>query len=235
MVHSSSLLHWRGMLGRKTPPARLVPIVKNVTGVDGMYKEILSSLWEENRFQIVFSTIMLLKEPLSIIGLESLLQLESRDIIFDLLRIQSIVIVPDDNSAKVEIVHTSLRDFSTSLDRSGVLCTDTAEKHLQLVVSCLQVMSTSTPNEGVFKEEEAIDYASIHWLEHLHLVLQRPGSLSVECDSLMEKLTSFMSHAFDAWFTTMVLRRELEPCLDLLYRIIEQANVSQPLVDTKPR
>ena len=116
MVYSSSLLHWRGMSGTEI----LVPIVKNITGVDGMYKEILSSHWDENRFQIVFSTIMLLKKPFSIIELESLLQLDSREILFDLLCIQSIVIVPDDNSSKVEIVHTSLRDFSTSLECSGV-------------------------------------------------------------------------------------------------------------------
>jgi len=211
------------------PPIRLVPIVKNITGIDDMYKEILSPLWEKNRFQIVFSTIMLLKKPLSIIELESLLQVDSREITSDLLYIQSIVTVPDDDSAKVEIVHTSLRDFSTSLERSGVFYADTAENHLQLAISCLQVMSTTAP-QGVF-EEDAAAYASIYWLEHLHLVLQRPGSLPAECDPLTEKLTIFISRAFDAWFTTMMLRKDGESNLDLLYRIIEQANVSQPLVD----
>jgi len=207
------------------PPVRLVPIVKNITGVDGMYKEILSPLWKENRFQTVFSTIILLKIPFSIFGLESLLQLDSREVISDILRVQSIVIVPDDNSTKVEIVHTSLRDFSTSLERSGVFYTDTAENHLQLAISCLQVMSMLAPKLGGVFEEEATAYASRFWLEHLQLALQRPGSL-VGCDTLTEKLAGFTLHAFDTWFTTMVMKRSDKILEELLYSIFRNVNVA---------
>ena len=61
------------------PPQRLKLIVERHNGVDGMYTEIIQQFWGRELFRIVFSTIMLLRTPLSVVGLASFLDLSIQD------------------------------------------------------------------------------------------------------------------------------------------------------------
>ena len=209
------------------PPRRLRPIVETHTGVDDMYEEILTQFWKDNYFQAVFSTIILLKYPLSVTGLESLLDFRDNRLLFELLKIQSILLIPDDDEKPVDIVHTSLRDFSTSLQRSGDLCVESAESHLRITMCCLQVMAMQS--EQLLFEAEAAKYASRCWIEHLHLTFKTTDSHYVRYDALAEKLELFIGQCFQAWFNT-VLNTEgssaTEGKLELLKAILQQSKVS---------
>ena len=185
------------------PPLRLRPIVEAHTGVDDMYKEILTQFWNDNCFQAVFSTIMLLKSPLSVTGLESLLNLGDNRVLFELLKIQSVVLIPDDDEKPVDIVHTSLRDFSTSLQRSEIFCVESSQNHLHITMCCLQVMVTEP--EQVFFEGEAAKYASRYWIDHLHIAFKDRDSLYVWYDALVEELELFTRQCLKAWFNTIAI------------------------------
>ena len=136
----------------------------------------------------------------------------------------------------MDIVHTSLRDFSTSLQRSGDLCVESAESHLRITMCCLQVMAMQS--EQLLFEAEAAKYASrcwiehLHltcWIEHLHLTFKTTDSHYVRYDALAEKLELFIGQCFQAWFNT-VLNTEgssaTEGKLELLKAILQQSKVS---------
>ena len=213
------------------PPRRLRPIVEAHTGVDGMYKEILMQFWNDNCFRTVFSTIILLKSPLSVTDLESLLNFHDNRILFELLKIQSILLIPDNDEKPVDIVHTSLRDFSTSWQRSENLCVESFENHLRIAVRCLQVMATES-EQFAFKGGAA-KYAALYWIEHLHLTFMNADSHHVWCDSFVQALEVFIRHCFQAWFNTVSSPegpRATDGKLKLLQAILQKSKVSLPLV-----
>ena len=215
------------------PPRRLRPIVEAHTGVDEMYREILIQFWNDNYFKIVFSTIILLKRPLSITGLGTLLNFGDNRILFEILKIQSVLHIPDDDKKAVDIVHTSLRDFSTSFQRSGALCVISSENHLRIALCCLQVMATQS-RQFIFKEDVA-EYASWHWLDHLHLTFWYTDLQYVQYDSLGEKLEVFTRAGFQAWFNTLLSHRgvaEAQDNLQVLNGFLQKAKVSLPLIFT---
>lgn len=217
------------------PPLRLRPIVEAHTGVDGMYSEILTRFWNDDDFRTVFSIVILLMRPLSITELASLLNCSNRQILFEILKVQSILLVRDDDAKVVDIVHTSLRDFSTSPQRSGILCVESAENHLRIATCCLQVMATQS-EQVVFKAEPA-KYAFSHWIEHLHLTLEYAGSHYVLFDWFVAQLELFTKKGFQAWFNTMLHLHGSYATgdeLDSLESVIRDSKVSLPLAVSHP-
>ena len=211
------------------PPRRLRPIVEAHIGVDEMYEEILTQFWNDDCFQAVFSTIKILKYPISVTGLESLLNLHDNRILFELLKIQSVFLIPDDDKKPVDIVHTSLRDFSSSLQRSGILWVDSSENHLRIAICCLQAMITQS--EQFIFEGYAAKYASRYWIDHLYYPFYDEDSPHVrhDFDSLVWKLELFTRRCFQAWFNTAMNTEGPFPSdkkLQLLQAILQKSKVS---------
>lgn len=212
------------------PPLRLRPIVEAHTGVDGMYSEILTQHWNDVDFRTVFSIVILLQDPLSVTGLGFLLNLSNRRILFEILKIQSILLIPDDDEKDVDIVHTSLRDFSTSPQRSGILCVKSAENHLHITTCCLQVMATQS--ERFVFEADAAKYASSYWIDHLLLTFESAGSRDVLSDGLVDQLELLTKECFQAWFNTVLyLGRYSETSAQVtsLTGVVHNSKVSLPL------
>ena len=184
------------------PPLRLKPIVEAHTGVDGMYREILNQFLDDEHFWTVFSTVILLRRPLSVTGLGSLLNFGNRLVLFELLKIQSILHIPDDDHKAVDIFHTSLRDFSTSSQRAGTLCVKSSENHLPIVRCCWQIMVTQA-EQFLFKGEAA-RYASCYWIKHFHLAFKDADSHYGWYNSLVEEMELLIMQCFQTWFNTML-------------------------------
>ena len=196
-----------------------------------MYREILIPLWDDSYFQIVFSTIILLKRPLSVTGLECLLNFRENQILSELLKIQSVLLIPDDDEKAVDIVHTSLRDFSMLFQRSGILCVESSENHLRIAICCLQVMLRQS-GQLVF-ETEAAKYACYYWIEHLHLTVKDTNSRYVRYDSLVEELEIFLRQSFQTWFNTISNTKGTDAIkgeLNLLQTILSDIKVCLALV-----
>ena len=225
-IFASTLAKYIGK-GRE-PPQRLKLIVERHDGVDGMYKEIIQQFWGDKHFTIVFSTIILLRRPLSITGLASLLDLTVPEIIIEISKIQSILVIPTDNNTPVDVVHTSLRDFSISKKRSEVLFVNSPQNHLITAERCLKVMSTQS-GVVVFEEEAAV-YASEQWHDHLRHTLEHLDSNYLKCDSTVLKI--FVGQSFKTWFNTILSMSLDDEICDATKIIIQKAKVSQPFLQT---
>ena len=207
----------------REPPQRLKLIVERHNGVDGMYTEIVEQFWGDEHFPIVFSTIMLLRTPLSVMGLASLLDLTIPDILTEILKIQPILVIPADNSTPVDVVHTSLRDFSVSKERSGAIFVNTPENQLITAQRCLKVMSRES-GVVVLKGETAI-YAYRHWHGHLLLTLEDPDYIDLQRD-LLAALNFFVAQSFKIWFNTIIFNSGYDEIYAALTNIIQKAMVS---------
>ena len=207
----------------REPPQRLKLIVERHNGVDGMYREIVEQFWGHEHFPIVFSTIMLLRRPLSVIGLASLLDLTIPDILTEIFKIQSILVIPADNKTPVDVVHTSLRDFSVSKERSGAIFVNTSRNQLITAERCLKVMSTQSG--VVVLEGEAAIYAYRHWHGHLLLTLEDPDYIDLQRD-LLAALNFFVAQSFKIWFNTIIFNSGYDEIYAALTNIIQKAMVS---------
>ena len=190
----------------RAPPERLKSAVEIHTGLDGAYIEIMNEFcnefWNDELFQTVFSTIMLLQRPFSVFSLARLLNLTPSEILIEILKIQSIAIIPSDVDTPVDIVHASLRDFSISPTRTGRFCVGTPEHHLSVVERCLEVMLVNS--EQVVFDEDPMIYAASFWHKHLLLTLNA-DSYGLQYDSLVNRLEIFTRQAADTWSNTFIL------------------------------
>ena len=207
----------------REPPQRLKLIVERHNGVDGMYTEIIQQFWEHEHFPIVFTTIMLLRTPLSVVGLASLLRLTIPDILTEIFKIQSILVIPADNKTPVDVVHTSLRDFSVSKERSGAIFVNTPQNKLITTECYLKVMSTQSG--VVVLEGEAAIYAYRHWHGHLLLTLEDPDYIDLQRD-LLAALNFFVAQSFKIWFNTIILNGGYDEIYAALANTIQEAKVS---------
>ena len=210
------------------PPHRLRLVVESHNGVDDMYKIIIEPLSRDVRFAIVFSTIMLLRTPLSVTDLASLLDLTVPDILIEIFKIQSILVIPTDNKTPVDVVHTSLRDFSASKERSEALFVNTPQNHLLTAERCLKVMLTQSG--GIVFEGGAARYASEHWHVHLRLSLEDRDSKYLRYDLPVLKL--FLKQ-FKIWFNTILNGYKHDEIYAGLKTFIQKAEVSPPSAQLK--
>ena len=213
----------------KEPPQRLKFIEERHNGVDGMYTEIIQQFWRDEHFWIVFSTIMLLCRPLSVMGLASLLDLTIPDILTEVLKIQNILVILADNETPVDVVHTSLWDFSVSKERSGAIFVNTPENQLITAKHCLKVMLMESG--VVVLEGEAAKYALEYWHGHLLLTLGDPDSIYLQ-NNLPSTLSFFVAQSFKMWFNTIILDSKYDEIYAAHTNIIQKAMVSPPSSQT---
>ena len=190
--------------GSDLPHLQLQSVLKHHDGLDPVYTQILSVAARNNDFDAVLGTLMLLMDPLPIKSLATLLRLDPARILHALRGLQSILIIPEDDDNPIQPIHTSLRDFLTSRERSNDLFIRPKERHSNIAIDCLQTLCIS--NSGPFFDAtgySAQGYACCEWIFHLHC------SMKTEMldDSLIPLLIDFTSNNFDVWVNTILLLR----------------------------
>ena len=178
-------------------------------GLDGLYAQVLTGAPRDENFNRVISTIMLLTEPIPIVYLAHLLGLRPKDIVQASLGLQSILMIPGDDDKPITLLHTSLRDFLTSPERSHDLYINPPVRHLFVAADCLRVL-VDRPNDDIFYGKREM-YACLNWCHHFVRGVTEagedlPGLLSEI--SLMGFLTDFASKSMDVWVNTSILGRE---------------------------
>ena len=143
---------------------------------------------------------MLLANPLPIKSLATLLQLDPVHILQALKGLQSILIIPEDDDNPIRPIHTSLRDFLTSWERSNDLFIQPEVRHFHIAIDCLQTLCI--PNSHPFFETErsAQHYACRQWTFHL-LASAKTEMLG---DSLFSLLIDFASNNFNVLVNTIL-------------------------------
>jgi hypothetical protein len=181
--------------GSDLPHRKLSIALGAHAGLDPLYTQVLSAGAHCHIFKRVLGTIMLLAYPVSIISLGHLLQLETADILRALLRIQSIVLIPEDDEQPVQLFHTSLRDFLTSQPRSGKFFIDPPICHTSIAIDCLKLMAVSLKRDSVFRGAVS-EYVCGNWCHHLHQSLIERGNNFLNPSfkySVLSCLTNFKS------------------------------------------
>ncbi|KZP14461.1 WD40 repeat-like protein [Athelia psychrophila] len=146
------------------------------------------------RLRLLLGTIVLLQDPLSFHGIQQLLKhepvnrFEVQSMRQTLMRLHSIILVPEDDNAVIRTLHPSFFDFITSPDRCSIsrLLVDTSQQHTLLLAACLRTMQDlkrnicELPDPSVLNSEvvdlssriakfmpPAQQYACRHWGTHL--------------------------------------------------------------------
>ena len=202
--------------GSDLPQSQLQKVLKHHDGLDPVYTQILSVAARNKDFDAVLGTLMLLANPLPIKSLATLLRLDPVHILQALKGLQSILIIPEDDDNPIRPIHTSLRDFLTSRERSNDLFIQPEERHVHISIDCLQILCI--PNGQLFFETgrsaQHYEYACCQWIFHLH-GSAKTGMLD---DSLFPLLIDFASNNFNVWVNT-ILRLRVDT--DIIYNQID--------------
>ncbi|TDL30207.1 hypothetical protein BD410DRAFT_780754 [Rickenella mellea] len=229
-IFASTLLRY---VEAATMPHRELPKLLDAhVGIDPLYSQVLSFASRDDHFDRVLGTVILLQESLPLPQLSHLLQLEYEEVLVELLQVQSVLKVPEDDKQPVQLMHTSLRDFLTTEERSKTFFINPPACHAGITVDCLRVIMD---HEGdTFLDGKAEIYASQNWYQHflnivtgenINIVLNSPS-----CNPVIRSLEEFrLRQIFDLWVNTVILQRRqiVRRALSILNEIIQSLNQLQ--------
>lgn len=182
-----------------------------------------------NRLKMVLGTILILQDPLPPIALEKLLRLVPNTIHSTLAHLHSVVIVPEDDTQGVRIIHPSFFDFMTDPGRcmDAKFAVNTRAQHTLLAHTCLETMQAlrrdmcNIKNPTILNDEVKdlsvrisvhipphLQYACRHWAFHL--------ANAMASDVLLDLLKEFSSKYLLNWVEVCSLLGELRSALLVL-------------------
>ena len=156
----------RYMEGRGSPQANLRKVLTRHVGADLLYDHIISEANECPNFNRVIGTLVYLREPIPILDLAQLLQLDVSEIRSALEACHSVLIIPNSNDDSIRPYHASLRDYLTDRERSDNAFCDPAQFHASITVACLRATSNN-PSK----------YAWLEWYYHASCLIASANGL----------------------------------------------------------
>ena len=151
----------------------------------------LRTVKNSSRLKLVLGSIIFLRDPLPAPNLERLLNMNSENsdrspVHTTLIHLHSIVILPEDATRAIRLLHPSFSDFLINSDRclNAKLIVNTGAQHTLLAQGCLYAMrdlrrdmcgieSSTVLQNGSLSARIAryisphLQYACRHWLSHL--------------------------------------------------------------------
>ena len=240
----AKLLRGTTMLGGSSPYHHLDQLYLQV--LNHAYPDISSDL--AGRVKSVLGSIILLRDPLSARNLEHLLNLnyESADsnyrpIQTTLVHLHSVVILPEDDTQVVRLLHPSFFDFLIDPDRclNMKLVVDIGAQHTLLTQGCLHAMRDLRRNmcgiesSTAFQNEIAglsaritryipphLQYACRHLTSHL--------ACAMVSDILVDQLKHFCSEGLLHWIEVCSLLGDLRRLLVSLDTVQRALAVRHP-------
>lgn len=208
-------------------------------GLDELYSQVLHKALPETagavrreRFQTIVGTIVLLLNPLPLSAIERFLRLESGSVRIALMRLYSIMTVPNTDNDVARVVHPSFPDYLTDSRRAGSLYYINPQEHhgrlailsFKSMISLLKrdICDTKDPKKCNADIEDLqsrlqtvapaeLRYACEHWA--VHVSRSSPDNLTV-----LNLLQSFTSSHFLYWLELLSLVGQLDvgiPCVKL--------------------
>ncbi|KAI9727364.1 MAG: hypothetical protein M1834_008435 [Cirrosporium novae-zelandiae] len=240
---------------------RLSRLLKNDAGgsekIDDMYTQILESVTfdfsdEEKqqyfqKFRCIVGTIILLSDPLSVVGLSRLLNMDENDVKAELSGLGSILNIPKSEEAPIHLFHLSFHDFLLGEKRckNPNLFIPEAKTHKDLVGCCLDLMSKtltqnicylSGPGVLVSEIEESkvleylpahVQYACEYWAAHLERLQNHQENVSKPDDNgpvhkLLEdngQVHKFLKEHFLHWIEALSLMGKVSNVILILNQL----------------
>ncbi|KAF7975488.1 hypothetical protein HWV62_9403 [Athelia sp. TMB] len=215
--------------GRAPPTRKLESVLQMHAGLDPLYDQVLRDALRDVDdvlcFGRVLSTLMLLYVQPSVEMLASLLELGAQDVLHALLAIQSIIRIPSDDNAPIQLNHTSLRDFLVNESRSKDLFIVPLAANATLAVACVKVLQKNLKAD-IFPEEEVTKYAAKHWQRHLR-ESHNPSEASPE---LLGVLQEFIApELIEPWINILIQEFSHERIGNSLTNLIRKYEVELSL------
>lgn len=209
--------------GSDLPHRKLEAALQGHTGLDPLYNQVLRTTPRSAHFVRTFETIMTVRERLSVADVAFLLQIDTGDVIHALLRVQSILIVPEDDVSPIRPFHTSLRDFLTTRARSHDLFINPSVRHLSIASDCLAVMVIH--NSGNISEHKQLAWACRMWCRYLLYAILEQGSddsffSQQNVNDFIKKLTDFASQSFDFWVDSIISESSIRETSETLDSVV---------------
>ena len=189
--------------GSDLPHLQLQKVLKHHDGLDPVYTQILSVAARDEDFDVVLGSLMVLANPLPIKSFASLLRLDPACILHALRGLQSILIIPKDDDNPIRPIHTSLRDFLASRERSNKLFIRPEERHFHIAIDCLRTLCATNSGPFLDTEDSAQRYACCEWISHLHSSME--GISAMLDASHIRLFIDFTSNNFNVWVNTILL------------------------------
>jgi hypothetical protein len=204
--------------------------------LDQLYTQVLIQAFPDisprlsGRLKLILGAIILLQDPLPPLALDRLLDLTPYTVRETLAHLQSVIIVPENDSGIIRLLHPSFRDFITDPRRcqNDKFSVNTETQHTLLARACLDSMMSlrhdvcGIKNPCVLKREvddlpariaecipAHIQYACRHWAFHLTNALWS--------DVLLDLMKEFCSRCLLHWVEVCGLLGELRNSLIALY------------------
>ena len=220
--------------GTDLPHRKLEAALQSHTGLDPLYSQVLQIAPRSPHFSRIINAVITVLEPLSIMDMSCLFQIETGDIIHALQGVQSILIVPENDELPVRPFHTSLRDFLNTSIRSKDFFINPSIRHLDIVMDCLAVMTVHSNDE--FYKGRGLKFAARSWCHHLLMALEEDSSTDhfvSQCCAFMTNLTAFVSQSFDSWINCMIFQTRVGAALKDLDLVIQNAEVGVFILELK--
>ncbi|KAJ7828348.1 WD40-repeat-containing domain protein [Mycena olivaceomarginata] len=214
-------------------------------GIDALYGQIINNAlngtepdeWEAR--QQVLTTLVCLREPISLSAIAGLLREDPENLEASLSDFHSVIDIPASLEAPVLIFHASFPDYMTDVSRSGHHMLDVPKHHARLALQCIRCMnfylhenlcsikrgdSRSIITESAMSKliPAHLKYAAIYWGTHLSLIL--PGSAHPNlCLSVIGKLNLAVNCLQKAiLFSSGQSCGEIKSLLDEVQRMVPQ-------------
>jgi hypothetical protein len=200
--------------------------------LDQLYAQVLFHAFPNlstrlsGRLKMILGTIVCLRDPLSPPAIEQLLGLEPKSVRMTLTHLHSVIIVPEDDTGVIRLLHPSFFDFITNATRGldARFVVNTTRQHTLLAHACLVAMCDLekdicgiqdpfllNSDVGDLSSRIArhipvhVQYACRHWALHL-----ADGIIS---DGLLDLLKKFCSKYLLYWVEVCSLLGELRGAL----------------------
>ncbi|KAL9633166.1 MAG: hypothetical protein Q9204_003506 [Flavoplaca sp. TL-2023a] len=220
----------------------------NAAGLDSMYLQVLHSSLKDcesdtvivkfcDRFRQVVGTIVVLFDELSASELAGLLGVSTKDIGRSLIRLHSVLNIPQDLGSSIRLLHPSFRDFLLNETRctDRRFCVNGSLKHEELAKHCLKIMSDglkrnmghlttpgSTPEDvdrQILRDQlpKHLQYACQYWVDHLADISNTSEyKRALSCG---ENVLAFFQKDFLHWLEAMSLMAKMSQAVILITRL----------------
>jgi hypothetical protein len=214
------------------------PTKIQTAGIDTLYGQIVDNAWagtepdEKATRQKALTTLLCLREPLSLTAIAGLLEQTPDDLKTSLADFHSVLSVPASFQDSVIIFHASFPDYMTNGQRAGPNMLDVPIHHAVLALQCIKYMnlslhqnlcnmnradSYSLISEGAVNASipSHLKYAATYWGTHLSLIA--PGGAN---PSLISELHILSTNHILHWLECLSLIGKLHLAVDCLQKAI---------------
>jgi NACHT domain len=220
------------------PKGQLANLIRNTVAIsesssphrhlDQLYTQVLIHAFPDispglaGRLKTVLGSIIVLQDPLASIALEQLLRLEANTVRQRLIHLHSLLIVPEDDTQAIRLLHPSFFDFVTDPTRCRIskFVVTPKTQHTLLARACLDTMKDLRRDICDLKDPSLLNseidglservtrhipshlrYACRHWAFHL--------TYAMVSDVLLELLKEFFSKYLLYWVEACSLLGDL--------------------------